>query len=173
MLWGMFALHELGAAVRTRRSDMGLSQAVVAELSGLSRSTVNSLENGSIKDLSLNRASKLLDVLGLSLTMAQARPRPKSAAPVRSSPLAIAARGANVRYKSQVTPDELRLALVKAQAPVRVFANVRSLLEDVPVATLAQVVEQIHTETKVARSDVWKNMRQLAHQMKVTRDIFE
>ena len=168
----MFPMHEIGTAVRTRRSEMGLSQAAVAQLSGLSRSTVNSLESGSIKDLSVNRAAKLLGVLGLSFSMPQAHPRVKKTPP-RSPALEVAARNANVSYKSQVTAAELRAALVKAEVPHRVFANVRALLEDVPVETLAQVVEQIHSEAHVTRSDVWKNMRTLAQQMHVKRDIFE
>lgn len=168
----MFPLHEIGNAVQTRRSEMGLSQAAVAQLSGLSRSTVNSLESGSIKDLSVNRATKLLGVLGLSFSMPQAHPRVKNSPP-RSPALEVAARNANVSYKSQVTAAELCAALVKGEVPHRVFANVRALLEDVPVETLAQVVEQIHSEANLKRSEVWKNMRTLAQQMHVKRDIFE
>ncbi len=169
----MFSLHELGNAVRPRRSDMGLSQATLAHLAGLSRTTVNSLEKGSIKDLSLHRASKLLDVLGLSLSIPQVHPRPARPAPGRSPALDVAARTANVSYKSQVTSAELRDVLVKADVPPRIFANVRALLEDAPVATLARAVEQLHDELGIDRSEVWKNMRALAQQMQVKREIFE
>lgn len=169
----MFPIHELGTAVRARRSDMGLSQATLAHLAGLSRTTVNSLEKGSIKDLSLNRASKLLDVLGLSLSVPQVHPRPARSRHTHSSGLDVAARTANVSYKSQVTSDELRDVLVNAEVPPRIFANVRALLEDAPVATLARAVEQLHEESRIERSEVWKNMRALAQQMQVKREIFE
>jgi DNA-binding XRE family transcriptional regulator len=42
---------ELGHAVNSRRADMGLTQAALAKLSGLSRATVNQVENGTVKDL--------------------------------------------------------------------------------------------------------------------------
>ena len=72
----MSAILELSAAVRTRRADMGLTQTALAKLSGLSRATVNQVENGTIRDLSLTRAAKLLGSLGLSVTVTA--PRPKS-----------------------------------------------------------------------------------------------
>jgi len=71
----MSTIQELGSTVRTRRSDMGLTQTTLAKLSGLSRATVNQVENGTINDLSLTRASKLLGVLGLFITVAPPRSR--------------------------------------------------------------------------------------------------
>src|SRR5258705_13464688 len=119
----MLPLQELGNAVRTRRSDMGLSQSAVAELSGLSRSTVSALENGTIHDLSLNRTQKLLEVLGLSLSIPEAHPRARSARPP-SPPSDLAARTANVSYSSQVTGDEIKDALLKLMVPRHAEANV-------------------------------------------------
>jgi transcriptional regulator with XRE-family HTH domain len=47
----MYEFAEIGLAVRTRRSDMGLTQARVADLCGLLPTTVEQLENGSIEKL--------------------------------------------------------------------------------------------------------------------------
>ena len=69
----MTTLHELGNAVHARRSEMGLTQARLAALSGLTRQTVNQVENGTVVDLSLNRASRLAEVLGLSLAVRDPR----------------------------------------------------------------------------------------------------
>jgi transcriptional regulator with XRE-family HTH domain len=152
---------------------MGLSQAALARISGLSRSTVNSLENGSIKDLSVNRAHKLLEVIGLSLHIPEVHPRARRSSPTRSPALDIAARVANVSYKSQVTSGQIRKALLKADVPSAAFANVRALLEEAPVSMLASLVEQLHAESKASRADIWKNMRILAQRMQIQRDIFE
>lgn len=59
----MYEFAEIGLAVRTRRSDMGLSQARVADLCGLSSVTVDQLENGSIDALNWADAVRLLSVL--------------------------------------------------------------------------------------------------------------
>lgn len=63
----MYEFAEIGLAVRTRRSDMGLSQARVADLCGLSSVTVDQLENGSIDALNWADAVRLLSVLGLNI----------------------------------------------------------------------------------------------------------
>jgi DNA-binding XRE family transcriptional regulator len=39
--------------VRQRRTDMALTQATLAQLSGLSRAAINQIENGAIRDLRL------------------------------------------------------------------------------------------------------------------------
>jgi transcriptional regulator with XRE-family HTH domain len=53
----MFAFHDLASAVRTRREEIGLSQAGLAKLSGLSQSTVEDVEAGTIEDLSLRHVA--------------------------------------------------------------------------------------------------------------------
>lgn len=45
----MNTLKELGNSVRQRRTDMDLTQATLAQLSGLSRATINQIENGAIR----------------------------------------------------------------------------------------------------------------------------
>lgn len=168
----MLPLQELGNAVRTRRCDMGLSQSALAELSGLSRSTVSALENGTTNDLSLSRSQKLLEVLGLSLSIPEAHPRAKRSTRPPSPAPELAARTANVRYSSQVTGNEIKDALLKLRVPRHAEANVRSLLEDAPVTLLARLVEQIHGESQADRAVVWSNMRKMARKMHVNRPIF-
>ena len=52
----MYEFAAIGLAVRTRRSDMGLTQERVADLCGLSPTMVEQLENGSIAELDWARA---------------------------------------------------------------------------------------------------------------------
>jgi transcriptional regulator with XRE-family HTH domain len=58
----------LGSQVATRRKALGLTQERLAHMAGLSRRTVQNLESGAINDLSFERVSRLLAVLGLTLT---------------------------------------------------------------------------------------------------------
>jgi transcriptional regulator with XRE-family HTH domain len=65
-------LADIGQLVQTRRDALGLSQARLARLAGLSRATINQLENGNLVDLGAAKLMALLDLLGMDLA---AQPR--------------------------------------------------------------------------------------------------
>ena len=167
-------IFELSTAVRTRRSDMGLTQVALASLSGLSRATVNQVEKGTIKDLSLTRAARLLEVLGLSVAIAAPRPRPASREQEKEKgrALDIAARTASVSFKAQVSATHLHEALTSGTPAAAFLPHVYALLDEAPVSLLASVVEQLHREEGVERAQVWKRMRELAHRLKSRREIW-
>lgn len=168
----MSAIQELGSSVRTRRSDMGLTQTTLAKLCGLSRATVNQVENGTINDLSLTRASRLLGVLGLSMTVTTPRPRHSKTKVAKSSALNLAARTAGVSYRLAMSAEQLRNALSRGVVPPQFMPHVHTLLEEAPVSLLAAVVEELHEELGVDRTQVWKKMRALAHQLKSSRELW-
>ena len=172
----MSPIFELSIAVRTRRSDMGLTQLTLAMLSGLSRATVNQVEKGTIKDLSLTRAARLLDVLGLSMAIAPPRPRPASRDRDRdkekSGALDLAARTASVSYLVSISAAQLREALISGALAPAYRPHVYVLLDEAPVSLLASVAEQLHRDVGVERAQVWKQMRALAHQLKSSREIW-
>ena len=167
-------IFELSTAVRTRRLDMGLTQMALAALSGLSRATVNQVERGTIKDLSLTRAARLLEVLGLSMAIATPRPRPASSEDekVKGRALDIAARTANVSYKTPVSATHLREVLTSGTPAPEFLPHVYALLDEAPVSMLASVVEQLNLEEGVERAQVWKRMRELAQRLKSSREIW-
>ena len=170
----MSPIFELSTAVRTRRSDMGLTQLTLAMLSGLSRATVNQLEKGTIKDLSLTRAARLLDVLGLTMAIAAPRPRPASRDrdKEKSTALDLAARTASVSYQASISAAQLREALTSGTLAPAYQPHVYALLDEAPVSLLASVAEQLHRDAGVERAHVWKQMRALAHRLKSSREIW-
>lgn len=169
----MSPLTELSAAVRSRRTDMGLTQAVLARLSGLSRATVNQVETGCIKDLSLMRSAKLLGVLGLSMRVSAVLPQSPSARGEKTPALDLAARTASVSYKRPLSGDDLRAVLMSGDMPPRFTPHLNALLEDAPVSLLASMVEQLHQEENIDRGQVWQRMRELAATLKSRRDIWQ
>jgi transcriptional regulator with XRE-family HTH domain len=166
----MGAIHELGQALRVRRTEMGLSQAQVAGLSGLSRQTVNQIETGAAPDLGLNKAERLAAVLGLMLRVDAGRP--KSDKTPKMTPLARAAATASVSYKTRLARPVLQRILASAELPEKYIPHVHTLLDDAPVSLLGAVAEQLHDEAKLSRDAVWKNYRNLARQVKSRRDIW-
>ncbi len=165
----MTSIAELSAAVKIRRGDMGLTQAALAKLSGLSRATVNQVETGSIKDLSLTRASRLLEVLGLAVTVAAPRTRVGQPATARTPAIVLAARTAGVSYRTPMSADALRDVLLNGEVPPQILPHVRAMLEEASPALLAAVVEQLHLEDSAERAQVWRTMRDLAHQLQCSR----
>jgi transcriptional regulator with XRE-family HTH domain len=162
----MSTLAELSTVVRTRRADMGLTQAALARLSGLSRATVNQLEGSSLQDLSLVRVSRLLGVLGLSVTVA---PQP---AVGKTPALELAARSASVSYRQPLTASVLRAALLQGRVPAAFQPHVATLLDEATPALLAAVVEQLHAQEGVPRAEVWARMRELARGSKSARGLW-
>ncbi len=146
---------------------MGLSQARVAALSGLSRQTVNQIETGAIPDLGLNKAERLAAVLGLMLRVDAGRPARKTRARIR------AAATASVSYKKRIAPMTLKRILATGQMSEKYMPHVSSLLDDAPASLLGAVAEQLHEEANLSREAVWKNYRNLARQVKSRRPIWE
>lgn len=151
---------------------MGLTQTTLARLSGLSRATVNQVENGTVKDLSLNRAAKLLGVLGLSVTVAAPRPKSLQNKSSKSSALDLAARTASVSYRVAMSASDLREVFTSDTVPIGFLPHIHTLLDEAPVSLLASVVEQLHLELGVERTQVWKKMRELANRLKSSRELW-
>ena len=168
----MSAILELSAAVRTRRADMGLTQTTLAKLCGLSRATVNQVENGTIRDLSLTRATKLLGILGLSVTVSAPRPKSHSHQTAKSSALEIAARTASVSYRVAINADKLREVFTTDSVSTDFLPHLYTLLEEAPVSLLASMVEELHLELGSERTLVWKKMRELARRLKSSRGLW-
>jgi transcriptional regulator with XRE-family HTH domain len=166
----MSALIELSQAVRVRRIDIGLTQTMLAKMSGLSRATVNQLENGTVKDLSLTRASRLLAVLGLAISITV--PHPEQQKKNSSMPLAIAARTASVSFRRSLSAEQLRRAFTEGKVSAGFLPHIHTLLEEAPVSLLARVVEQLHEENGIERSELWGQMRLLAVKLKSIRQLW-
>lgn len=65
-------LKSIGAEVATRRKKSKLSQAALARKAGISRATLDALENGRAGELGFTKLAKLLAALGLELKLQDA-----------------------------------------------------------------------------------------------------
>lgn len=69
-------LGQIGQRVRTQRKARQLSQHALARMAGLSRLTINQLERGGATDLGVQKLERVLNVLGLELSVRDLSPRP-------------------------------------------------------------------------------------------------
>jgi len=65
----MLDLITLGSQVAERRRGLKLSQAALSRTAGLSRATLDALENGRAGEMGFAKLTRLLAVLGLELTL--------------------------------------------------------------------------------------------------------
>lgn len=167
----MTTLLELGSAVRTRRTDMGITQTALAKLSGLSRATVNQLETGAIKDLSVTRAHRLLDTLGLSVRISPPRQR-SGKAHAASAPIDVAARSASVSYRHALSGAQLRQAILSGDIAAGTLPHMRALLDEAPLSLIAAVVAQLHDQTGTTHAALWKQLAGIARRLQAHRALW-
>lgn len=172
----MSTLHEIGSAVRVRRTEMGLTQDLLARISGLSRSTVSAVEKQSIGNLSIAKAVALLESIGLSMNVtgnsSVASPSLKKA-PARRSALERAAATASTSLGDVMSAKQLEMALIAGEMPQQIRPHLEVMLDEAPVSLLAKVVDQIHSEKAIPRAQVWNQMRNLAHELQCYRLLWQ
>jgi len=71
----MLDLVSIGAAVAETRKRLGLSQTALSTKAGLSRATIDALENGRAGELGFQKLTRLLSALGLELKLQPAASR--------------------------------------------------------------------------------------------------
>jgi transcriptional regulator with XRE-family HTH domain len=65
-------LVSIGAQIAEQRKRLKLSQAELSHKAGISRATIDALENGRTGELGFSKLSKLLGVVGLELMLQKA-----------------------------------------------------------------------------------------------------
>ena len=65
----MMSLFQFGKYIGGARKEQGLSQIDLATRAGLSRATIDALENGRAADIGVSGLSRILGVLGLELSI--------------------------------------------------------------------------------------------------------
>jgi transcriptional regulator with XRE-family HTH domain len=156
-------LIDMGRIVRIRRAELGLSQAQLAHLSGLSRQTLVGLENGTLNDLGVNRAAQVLSVLGLDV------PEPNTQARRKKRGLWMAAKNASVSYTRELEPQTLGEALASGKVPPLFIPHVAHLLDEAPVPMVVMAVEEAASAAHVSPRKVWRNVAKLAKSLSAHR----
>ncbi|MFN3809080.1 MAG: helix-turn-helix domain-containing protein [Roseateles asaccharophilus] len=159
----MSSLHDIGRAVRDRRTEVGLSQGQLAYLSGLSRQTLAGLENGTLNDLGFNRVARVTSVLGLESAPLNTVGHSKKRG------LWMAAKTASASCAQELSPETLGEALVRGEVPPPFVPHLVHLLDEAPVQVVVMAVEEAAAGAHVAPKAVWRNVARLAQSLSVHR----
>jgi transcriptional regulator with XRE-family HTH domain len=157
-------LASIGQLVHERRTALGLSQARLAAMSGLSRSTINQLENGSLIDLGVAKLIVLLDLLGLSLD-ADARKG-------REGSLQMVSQTASVSYRTHLEPEQLAQALVEGHLPKGLVAHIATMLDEAPLSLIVAAVEEVATKSRQPAKTIWKHVFAWAQELQPPRSVW-
>jgi transcriptional regulator with XRE-family HTH domain len=157
-------LREVGMHVHDRRKEIGLSQAQLAKLAGLSRTTVNQLESGALEDLGYTKVNHLLGILGLSF---DAKERLK-----KSPALKMAAQTASTSYKKILTADVLKNILKSGVVPDDFKPHVMTLLDETPLQLVVSAIHEASIETDTPAKTVMKHVSAMAKDLHTHRTVW-
>ncbi len=68
----MLKLYSIGAEIASKRKALGFSQSALAHTAGVSRATIDALENGRSGELGFSKVANILSALGLELKLQEA-----------------------------------------------------------------------------------------------------
>lgn len=154
-------LQELGYEIRRARAARGLTQAQLAEAAGLSRTTLNQLENGLFPDLGVKKVQSILDRLGLDLAV---EPAQKTRHP---DFVEMACTTASVSFRESLAPDELLHALLSGKVPRNRRPHLRMMLEESPRPLLEGLLRQVSRWSKPGK--VAGNIEKIAAELGVAQ----
>ena len=121
-------LADIGQLVHQRRTALGLSQARLATLSGLSRATISQLENGSLIELGVSKLLVLLNILGIDLAAGTHKGHAQALQSISQT--------ASVSYKTALAPAALAAALVNGHLPGPITPHIATLLDEAPLSLI-------------------------------------
>jgi transcriptional regulator with XRE-family HTH domain len=152
-------LQELGHEIRKARTAHGLTQAQLATAAGLSRTTLNQLENGLFPDLGVKKVQAILEKLGLDLFVEPARK------PHRPDFIGMACTTASVSYRERLTQDELLHALLSGKVPRTRRPHLQTLFDEASQRLIAGLVQEVSKWAKPGK--VVGNVRRIARELDV------
>jgi transcriptional regulator with XRE-family HTH domain len=158
-------LKDLAPLVLARREALGLSQDRLAKLCGLSRATVNQLENGTLVDLGAAKLLALLSLLSIELDAKTTQPKSHHA-------LALLSQTASVSYRQALKPAELSQALVEGTLPAAITPHIATLLDEAPLPLILRAVEQVARQTDTPPKMLWKHLVQWAQVLQSPRAVW-
>jgi transcriptional regulator with XRE-family HTH domain len=157
-------LREVGMHVRDKRKEFGISQAQLAKLAGLSRTTVNQLESGVLEDLGYVKLNQLLGILGLSFDAKERL--------TKSPALKMAAQTASTSYKKILTSDVLKHILQSGVVPDEFKPHVITLLDETPVQLVVGAIHEASIQTQTPTKTVMKHVSAMAKALHTHRTVW-
>jgi transcriptional regulator with XRE-family HTH domain len=141
----------MGAQIRERRKQLGLTQARLAAMTQLSRASINALESG-MTDLGLAKVLKIAEVLGMDLGF-----RKPAAGKLRW--LETAAASASVSYRKSLPTAVIARAAKTGEVPAEYLPHIATLLEEASPTLLVRALNDVFPH--VIPKEAWDNLARI------------
>ncbi|MES2536270.1 MAG: helix-turn-helix domain-containing protein [Pseudomonadota bacterium] len=156
-------LSQIGKLIRARRSELGLAQEQLGRLAGLSRVTINQLENGTLEDLGYKKLDNILGALGITMETFEKK--------AYKDALGLAAKTASTSYKEVLTSSELKKILQTGEAPAQFAAHIITLLDEAPTSIVLGAVKEAASDN-VSAKKIMKHLAKWASQWQTNRKVW-
>ena len=157
-------LREVGMHVHEKRKEFGISQAQLAKLAGLSRTTINQLETGVLEDLGYTKLNHVMGLLGMSFDASDR---------VKKSPaLTTAARAASTSYTKLLNAETLKHILQSGVVPEDFKPHMMTLLDETPVPLVLSAIREASVETNTPAKTVMKHVATMAKSLHAHRAVW-
>jgi len=70
-------MKDVGEKIKKRRKELGWTQERLSQVSGISRSKISQLEQGTLEELGFRKVLRVLTALGLSFNIVRVDPTPR------------------------------------------------------------------------------------------------
>lgn len=145
------SIAEVGAAVRSRREALGLSQSRLARLAGLSRATINEFEAGAT-DLGIAKVLTIMRILGVRFEVVQT--------PIDRGWLESASRSASASYRTVMPAAVLARAIRTGSVEERYRSHLATFLDEASPAVIVKAVAEAYRGN--VPPSAWRNIAKMA-----------
>jgi transcriptional regulator with XRE-family HTH domain len=149
----------LGARIRARRLQLGLSQSRLAAMTELSRASVNALESGST-DLGVAKVFRIAQVLGMHLQLDRKATEP-------GGWLQTAATAASVSCREPLPARAIAFAVKTGEVPPEYLPHFATLLEEASPALLVRALSEVFPDG--IPKGAWKHLAKIGKETRIAR----
>lgn len=159
-------IQSLGILIKSQREALGITQAKLASLTQTSRTTINELETGKIKELGASKVFMVMEILGLSLNInGQQQADDKKILKQMTN-------SANVSYKNTLTPSAFSKALLTGRIPTGFEGNLLYFFDEAPYSEVNRAIFAVAQQKKVPPKTIRRIAKRMAQEMKSPREIW-
>ena len=152
------ARQDFQQVISQARLDSGLTQSQLAASIGVSRATINYIENGN-QDVSFSTMLDICKVLGLHMAATPSLNRPNHSA------LKWIVSSANTSYRNELTVAQLLDALTTGAIEAEFYPHLAYIINEVSQPRQIQMIKEVAATRQLNAKQVLRNFRNFAEKL--------
>jgi len=149
-------ISTIGAIIKKERTACGLSQKALAEASHVSRVTIVNLEGGKVGDIGALKLAEIAENVGA----------PMFSSGKKTDFVKVTLSNINTSYKKSMSVSDLEKFMLSGKIQPGLEGQVLHLMDETPTSLVAGAVKQLAAKKNIKAKSVWKNLAQVAAEIK-------